>query len=112
MPDVRGYGLRDAIYRLENIGLKVHTQGAGKVCEQSIPPGKRIKKGILVKLQLSYRKSHTGSHKSSPTTALKPEDKELSDQEKNNSDKRKKTKDNPTPKAQKKEENKAKKKIP
>jgi cell division protein FtsI (penicillin-binding protein 3) len=39
IPDVRGMGLRDAVYVLENQGLKVHVSGLGKVQSQSLPPG-------------------------------------------------------------------------
>lgn len=43
VPDVRGMGLRDAIYLLENRGLKTIIRGSGKVLRQSILPGTRIK---------------------------------------------------------------------
>lgn len=39
VPDVRGMGLRDALYILENKGLKVKMQGIGRVKQQSIIPG-------------------------------------------------------------------------
>jgi len=39
VPDVRGMGLRDAMYVLENMGMKVNVKGAGKVKKQSINPG-------------------------------------------------------------------------
>ena len=39
VPDVRGMGARDAVYMLENLGLKVKVEGAGKVVKQSLPPG-------------------------------------------------------------------------
>lgn len=39
IPDVRGLGLGDAIYLLENRGLKVEARGEGKVITQSLPPG-------------------------------------------------------------------------
>lgn len=42
VPDVRGMGLRDAIYLLENRGLKTIVRGSGKVLRQSILPGTRI----------------------------------------------------------------------
>ena len=52
VPNVRGMGARDAIYVLENMGLKVNVKGRGFVKEQSIKPGKRIKKGNTVYLRL------------------------------------------------------------
>ena len=39
VPDVYGMGLRDAMYVLENLGLKVEAHGAGKVYKQSRKPG-------------------------------------------------------------------------
>lgn len=39
VPDVRGLSLRDAVYLLENKGLRVVVEGHGKVKEQSIDPG-------------------------------------------------------------------------
>lgn len=53
MPDVRGYGLRDAIYRLERMGLKVHTSGYGRVVRQSIPAGQTVKRRQEVSIILS-----------------------------------------------------------
>lgn len=52
MPTVIGMGARDAIYLLENSGLKVNMQGAGKVVEQSIPTGSRITRGSFVSIRL------------------------------------------------------------
>jgi cell division protein FtsI (penicillin-binding protein 3) len=39
VPDVRGMGLRDALYLLENAGLNVETKGIGTVRRQSLLPG-------------------------------------------------------------------------
>lgn len=39
VPDVRGMTLSDALYLLENRGLKVDVEGQGKVVSQSIKPG-------------------------------------------------------------------------
>jgi cell division protein FtsI (penicillin-binding protein 3) len=39
IPDVKGMGARDAMYLLENLGLKVKMEGVGKVQRQSIPAG-------------------------------------------------------------------------
>jgi cell division protein FtsI (penicillin-binding protein 3) len=39
VPDVRGMGVRDATYLLENTGLRVKINGVGKVVQQSIAPG-------------------------------------------------------------------------
>ncbi len=53
VPNVRGMGARDAVYVLENMGLKVILKGRGIVKEQSIKPGMRIKKGNTVYLRLA-----------------------------------------------------------
>ncbi len=53
MPDVTGMGLKDAIYLLEQQGIKVGIYGRGRVRTQSIPPGTRIVKGQKINLQLS-----------------------------------------------------------
>jgi len=39
VPDVRGMGLRDAMYLLGNEGLQVKAKGIGRVTTQSIKPG-------------------------------------------------------------------------
>ncbi len=53
MPDVKGMGLKDAVYMLESSGLQVQVLGKGKVQSQSIVPGARINKGQNIILQLS-----------------------------------------------------------
>ena len=42
VPSVVGMGLRDAVYLLETMGLKVSSKGYGKVVNQSIIPGTRV----------------------------------------------------------------------
>lgn len=53
VPNVKGMGARDAIYVLENLGLKVHVKGRGFVREQSINPGARITKGGRITIRLA-----------------------------------------------------------
>lgn len=53
LPSVVGYGLRDAVFRLERLGVKVRTTGVGRVVRQSHDAGTPIKKGLVVKLELS-----------------------------------------------------------
>jgi cell division protein FtsI (penicillin-binding protein 3) len=48
MPDVRGMGLKDAIYLLENMGLKVQAKGKGKVMMQSVQAGTALTKGMMI----------------------------------------------------------------
>jgi cell division protein FtsI (penicillin-binding protein 3) len=55
MPDVVGMGLRDAIYLLENSGLRVYYTGQGRVSKQSPPAGARISKGATVSIELRLR---------------------------------------------------------
>jgi cell division protein FtsI (penicillin-binding protein 3) len=43
VPDVRGMGARDALFVLENLGLKVAMHGRGKVVKQTVKPGKSLK---------------------------------------------------------------------
>ena len=52
VPDVEGMTLRDAIYILENIGLKVSISGNGRVKRQSLGPGVRASKGRTIELEL------------------------------------------------------------
>lgn len=52
MPDVRGMGLKDVVYLLENFGLKVQTRGKGKVVSQSIQAGTSLEKGMTVVVEL------------------------------------------------------------
>lgn len=53
VPDVTGMVLRDALYMLENKGLKVFFKGRGKVMFQSVPPGTPVKKGDQITLELT-----------------------------------------------------------
>ncbi len=52
VPNVVGLGLRDAVYALENKGLKVEVSGVGKVAQQSIKPGTRLGNYKSIKLIL------------------------------------------------------------
>ncbi|MDR1090372.1 MAG: PASTA domain-containing protein [Prevotella sp.] len=53
IPDVTGMGARDAVYLLENAGLRVILAGAGKVKQQSIPGGSALIKGAAIKIELN-----------------------------------------------------------
>ena len=53
MPELKGLGLKDALYLCENIGLKVEVNGVGKVARQSILVGQPIAKGQLINIQLN-----------------------------------------------------------
>ena len=53
VPNVVGMGVRDAVFLLENAGLRVQFQGKGVVKKQSIQPGSRIQRGRTIKLQVA-----------------------------------------------------------
>ena len=53
IPDVRNMTLKDALYVLENEGVKVVAKGRGKVVVQDILPGTPIKKGQTISLVLN-----------------------------------------------------------
>ena len=53
MPVVVGMGLKDAVYMLENKGLKVLASGRGRVINQSLAAGTAFKKGQTVTLLLN-----------------------------------------------------------
>jgi cell division protein FtsI (penicillin-binding protein 3) len=53
VPDVRGMSLRDAIYLLENSGLRVSYSGKGRVLRQSPEHGARFSEGSVVSLEMN-----------------------------------------------------------
>jgi cell division protein FtsI (penicillin-binding protein 3) len=53
VPDVRGMSLRDAIYLLENSGLRVRYSGKGRVLRQSPEHGARVYEGSIVSLDMN-----------------------------------------------------------
>ena len=53
IPDVTGMGLKDAVYLLENKGLKIAVQGKGKIFSQSMPAGTNFTKGNKITLYLN-----------------------------------------------------------
>ncbi len=52
IPDVKGMGAKDAIFILENLGLKVKLNGSGKVVSQSLNAGEKAVRGSYISLQL------------------------------------------------------------
>lgn len=52
VPNVKGMGLRDALFVLENAGLKVGVSGAGMVQSQSINPGTEVREGSWIQIVL------------------------------------------------------------
>jgi cell division protein FtsI (penicillin-binding protein 3) len=53
MPDMRGMGIKDALFLLENRHMKVVFHGRGKVISQSIEPGSYVNKNQMVTLELN-----------------------------------------------------------
>lgn len=53
MPNVKGMGLKDALYLLENAGIRVYYEGTGVVKSQSVNPGTPFTQASTIKLILS-----------------------------------------------------------
>ena len=52
IPNVKGMGLKDAVYLMESMDVRVRTSGKGKVINQSVTPGMPIQKNQIVTLEL------------------------------------------------------------
>jgi cell division protein FtsI (penicillin-binding protein 3) len=53
MPDVKGMGLKDVLFLLENRNVKVFAKGKGKVYAQSVSAGSPLSKGQAVVVELN-----------------------------------------------------------
>ncbi|WP_321295678.1 penicillin-binding protein [Marinifilum fragile] len=53
VPNVKGMGVQDALYILENAGLRVHVRGVGSVSKQSLRPGSNFHSGDEITIDLS-----------------------------------------------------------
>lgn len=53
MPDLKGMGLRDALFLLEERRLKVQVKGKGKVISQSLAPGSAIQPKQTITIELN-----------------------------------------------------------
>jgi cell division protein FtsI (penicillin-binding protein 3) len=53
VPDVTGMGAKDAMFLLENVGMRVIINGYGRVSRQSIMPGSRAVKGVTIVLTMN-----------------------------------------------------------
>jgi cell division protein FtsI (penicillin-binding protein 3) len=51
-------GVKDAVFLLEQMGLKVVLNGKGNVVSQSLSPGRMYSKGSIVMLDLAMNKSN------------------------------------------------------
>ena len=52
VPDVHGMGARDAVYLMETHGIKAIIIGRGRVIQQSLAPGEKVKKGMRCELRM------------------------------------------------------------
>lgn len=52
MPDVTGMGVKDAVYRIEQLGMRVMVSGVGTVKSQSVKAGLPVVRGGMVSLEL------------------------------------------------------------
>ena len=52
VPDLKGMGLKDAMFLLGNVGMKALVKGKGKVVRQSINPGELASKGLPISIEL------------------------------------------------------------
>ena len=52
VPNVIGMGAKDAVYLLEQEGLRVSMTGIGRVVSQSIQPGRKLTKGQSISITL------------------------------------------------------------
>lgn len=53
MPDLRGMGLKDAVYITENRGYRIAAKGKGKIVSQSVEPGTPLKRGERINIFLN-----------------------------------------------------------
>jgi cell division protein FtsI (penicillin-binding protein 3) len=56
VPNVKGMGLKDALYLLEKEGVQVFADGWGTVKKQSVPPGSRATPAMRVYLEMSLKR--------------------------------------------------------
>ena len=52
IPDLKGMGLRDAVYEIERRGMKAKVKGAGKVVQQSLQAGTKNQEGQTIEIVL------------------------------------------------------------
>ena len=52
IPDLKGMGLRDAVYEIERRGMKAKVKGVGKVVQQSLQAGTSNQEGQIIEIVL------------------------------------------------------------
>ena len=72
VPDLKNMGLRDAVFVLESMGLKVSAKGKGRVVEQSVPAGTVAKKGLKVNITLKTAAEIRNEQKTHAVSAPAP----------------------------------------
>ena len=53
IPNLKGMGIQDVLFLLENSGLKVHFSGKGAIKSQSLKKGERFQNGSKIILELA-----------------------------------------------------------
>ncbi|MGY2133188.1 penicillin-binding protein [Hymenobacter sp. HD11105] len=71
VPDVSGMTMRDALFLLENRGLRVRIVGSGRVYRQSVAAGTPLRRGTTVTLELQPIGSLAGSKPQPPPARTK-----------------------------------------
>ncbi len=98
VPDLRNMGLRDAVFMLENMGLKVSTHGKGRVVEQSVPAGTVARKGMKVNIVLKTATEIRDEKKTNAASAPAPTVSDTENTPQNENGTAEKTPDSKTPK--------------
>ncbi|MDD2346297.1 MAG: penicillin-binding transpeptidase domain-containing protein, partial [Bacteroidales bacterium] len=71
VPNLKGMGVKDAVYLLEKCGYKAQIKGKGTVSSQSVNPGTELKKGQTVSLTLqSHNASNTQTYIQTDSTYM------------------------------------------
>ncbi|MDY0216035.1 MAG: penicillin-binding protein [Bacteroidales bacterium] len=71
VPNLKGMGVKDAVYLLEKCGYKAQIKGKGIVSSQSVNPGTELKKGQTVILTLqSHNASNTQTYIQTDSTYI------------------------------------------
>jgi cell division protein FtsI (penicillin-binding protein 3) len=52
VPDVTGMSLKDALYMLESMGMRVNVTGRGNVMHQSVAAGQKLLRGMNIQIEL------------------------------------------------------------
>ena len=53
LPEMKGMGMKDAVFLLEKMGLEVTVRGRGRLVYQSLPPGSAVRKKEKIQLEFN-----------------------------------------------------------